>query len=333
MTEGRGGRKVGKSGSPKVVRKPEVGSPKSEVKKKSEVGMPNAELENTSAIDIPQSELNKSEIVNRKSEMEVHHHPQLEHKSKPWKEYLLEGFMIFIAVTMGFFAESLREHIGDNTREKEFAKALYTELKVDSATAATKMQLRIEREKTLDYLYTYFKDSSLTTLPRTFYPAFTNLYIVNIYTFEPKDGILSQLKNSGSLRYFKSLALQKLLGDLNVSINNIRNRNDQEYQFFASPLKLFLLQHYDFNWLDRLRGSYPVTRSILNLIEPYLQSKRTIKGEVLNAATFNRTEAANMVSCYKQMLVSSRSLQLTDYIAINHQILQELRKTYDLENE
>ncbi len=118
MTEGRGGRKVGKSGSPKVVRKPEVGSPKSELRKKSEVGMPNAELENTSAIDIPQSEINKSEIVNRKSEMEVHHHPQLEHKSKPWKEYLLEGFMIFIAVTMGFFAESLREHIGDNTREK-----------------------------------------------------------------------------------------------------------------------------------------------------------------------------------------------------------------------
>ncbi|MFB9842968.1 hypothetical protein [Mucilaginibacter ginsenosidivorans] len=24
--------------------------------------------------------------------MEVHHHPQLEHKPKPWKEYLLEGF-------------------------------------------------------------------------------------------------------------------------------------------------------------------------------------------------------------------------------------------------
>jgi len=305
--------------------------------KKSEVGSPKLEEENDSAPDryrddIPITVGTSSEI-DYKSEMEVHHHPQLEHKSKPWKEYLLEGFMIFIAVTMGFFAESLREHIGDNTREKEFARALYTELKVDSATAASKMQLRVEREKTLDYLYTYFKDSSLTTLPRTFYPAFTNLYIVNIYTFEPKDGILSQLKNSGSLRYFKSLALQKLLGDLNVSINNIRNRNDQEYQFFASPVKLFLLQHYDFNWLDQLRGSYPVTRSFLNLIKPYLQSKRTIKGEVLNVAAFNRTEAANIVSFYKQMLLSTRTLQLTDYIAINHQILQELRKTYNLQNE
>jgi hypothetical protein len=43
--------------------------------------------------------------------MEVHHHPQLEHKPKPWKEYLLEYIMIFLAVMTGFFAESYREHL------------------------------------------------------------------------------------------------------------------------------------------------------------------------------------------------------------------------------
>jgi hypothetical protein len=206
-------------------------------------------------------------------------------------------------------------------------------LKVDSGTAASKLQLRLEREKTLDYLYHYFKDSSLTTLRREFYPAYTNLYLVNIYTFEPKDGILNQLKNSGSLRYFKSLALQKLLGDLSVSINDVRNRNDQEYQYFASPLKPFLLQHYDFNWLNELRQSYPATRSFLNLIKPYLKSKLNIKGEILNVASLNRTEAANLVAFYKQMLLSSRTLQLNDYIAINHRILQDLRETYDLEDD
>lgn len=28
--------------------------------------------------------------------MEVHHHPQLEHKPKPWKEYVLEYIMIVL---------------------------------------------------------------------------------------------------------------------------------------------------------------------------------------------------------------------------------------------
>ncbi len=31
--------------------------------------------------------------------MEVHHHPDLHHKPKKWKEYFLEFLMIFLAVT------------------------------------------------------------------------------------------------------------------------------------------------------------------------------------------------------------------------------------------
>lgn len=42
--------------------------------------------------------------------MEVHHHPDLHHKEKHFKEYFLEFLMIFLAVTMGFFAENIREH-------------------------------------------------------------------------------------------------------------------------------------------------------------------------------------------------------------------------------
>ncbi len=36
--------------------------------------------------------------------MEVHHHPHVEKKA--FKEYFLEFLMIFLAVTMGFFAEN-----------------------------------------------------------------------------------------------------------------------------------------------------------------------------------------------------------------------------------
>jgi hypothetical protein len=39
--------------------------------------------------------------------MEVHHHPDLHHKKKNFKEYFLEFLMIFIAVTMGFVSKSI----------------------------------------------------------------------------------------------------------------------------------------------------------------------------------------------------------------------------------
>jgi hypothetical protein len=265
--------------------------------------------------------------------MEVHHHSDLHHKRKKFKEYFFEFLMIFLAVTLGFFAENLREQISDSHRENEYAKELYAELKDDSASAAVKLASRLQKEKEMDYLSDFFKDSALTKLPKRFYPAFTiSLYLINNYSFEPKDGILSQLRNSGSLRYFKSVPLQKLLGDISVNINNMRYRNEQEYQFFASPIKPFLLKYYDWSWLDNLR-KLDTTGLTVDLIEHYRQSDRTIASKMLNIPSFDRSEASNMILFYKQMLVSTRSLQLNNYIFTNQKILQLLRENYSLANE
>src|ERR1700722_5046032 len=65
--------------------------------------------------------------------MEVHHHPDLHHKPKKFKEYLLEFLMIFLAVTMGFLAESLREHFGDKGKEREYVASLVQNLRDDTA--------------------------------------------------------------------------------------------------------------------------------------------------------------------------------------------------------
>jgi hypothetical protein len=62
--------------------------------------------------------------------MEVHHHPKVGKKN--FKEYLLEGLMIFIAVMLGFFAESLREHISDQSKEREYISSLKKDLAADT---------------------------------------------------------------------------------------------------------------------------------------------------------------------------------------------------------
>jgi hypothetical protein len=268
-----------------------------------------------------------------KEEMEVHHHTHAAHGKKNWKTYTWEFLMLFLAVFCGFLAEYQLEHVIEHQREKEYANALYTELSDDSTVAANKLSNRLDKEKDMDYLSSYFRDSSLTDLPKKFYPAYTtSLYLINTYTFEPKDGILNQLKNSGSMRYFKSIALQKLLGDISVNINNIRQRNEQEYQYFASPIKPFMLKYYDWSWLDELRKSDTVA-NVLDVINNYRQNNQDIKRNILNIASLDRGEAANLVLFYKQMMVSSRSLQLNNYIVTNHKILQVLRENYSLENE
>ncbi len=84
-----------------------------------------------------------SEVENNKSgnqnieikNMEVHHHPHVEKKN--FKEYFLEFLMIFLAVTMGCFAENIREHFVEERQQKEYVLSFYEDLKTDSANIST----------------------------------------------------------------------------------------------------------------------------------------------------------------------------------------------------
>ena len=67
--------------------------------------------------------------------MEVHHHPHV--GKKQIKEYMLEGFMIFFAVTMGFFAEQFREYMVERNHEKEIIHSLVYDLKEDHKSVRT----------------------------------------------------------------------------------------------------------------------------------------------------------------------------------------------------
>jgi hypothetical protein len=265
--------------------------------------------------------------------MEVHAHTHPSTGSgtrKKWPHYFWEFLMLFLAVFCGFLAEYKLEHTIEHQREKEYAKALYDELYADSIVFAAKIKGRLAKEKDCDYLVSYIRDSSLTNLPREFYPAYTVVfYLITSYTFEPKDGILNQLKGSGSLRYFKSAYLQKLFGEISTYINNVRDRNDQEYQFFANPVKQFDLKHYDFGWMNELR-KMDENGYNMDLIAKYRQGGPTIKAEILNLESFDRGETVNMIQFYKQMLVSTRTLSMKDYMTANQKLLNELRKEYKL---
>ena len=58
--------------------------------------------------------------------MEVHHHPHVEKKN--FKEYFLEFLMIFLAVTLGFFAENVREHFDEEKTTKQYLEDFRQEL-------------------------------------------------------------------------------------------------------------------------------------------------------------------------------------------------------------
>jgi hypothetical protein len=60
--------------------------------------------------------------------MEIHHHSDVHHKKKRFKESFLEFLMIFLAVSMGFLAEKIREGLADKNKELHYMQNLVADL-------------------------------------------------------------------------------------------------------------------------------------------------------------------------------------------------------------
>ena len=260
--------------------------------------------------------------------METHAHHLHKAPGSGWKHYFFEFFMLFLAVFCGFLVENWREHRVEQERAKELALNLYKEIISDSISVQQRISVRKIKESECTYFISYVKDSDLVYLSDHFYPAFSWALIQTqrIY-FEPNDGILTQLRNSGELRYFKSSELQVAVGKLGVEVANVRNRNEKEQSFVEMYARPFSLKYYDFNWFESLTN-----RGNLELYNALIQNKKVaVKGKIPNLDKFDRKEAENVVSYYLLMLRATRMAQYSGYAAINHDLLQILRKEYSLE--
>ncbi len=132
--------------------------------------------------------------------MEVHHHPHVEKKS--FKEYLLEGLMIFLAVSMGFIAENIREHQIEKKIGKELIKSLVDDLKADTTAFNENASFWTTRLQGIDSLRYYIQpDIKNTNMDRTYY------WVEHMFEFEDfkyHDATIQQLRNTGNFRLIEN---------------------------------------------------------------------------------------------------------------------------------
>jgi hypothetical protein len=142
--------------------------------------------------------------------MEVHHHPNVEKKN--FKEYFLEFLMIFLAVTMGFFAESIREHIADNEKEKEFIMSMVEDAVTDTANIHVAIQRNEKRINHLDSLCTdCFNYAATPNEDAEIYRQY-RYGLAHPDFISPTERTLLQLKNSGGMRLIrKKVAVDSII--------------------------------------------------------------------------------------------------------------------------
>jgi hypothetical protein len=129
-----------------------------------------------------------------KTPMEVHHHPHVEKKS--FKEYLLEGLMIFIAVSMGFIAENIREGIVHREKEKQQIESFVNALENDSVQLVNVTKMN----DTIINLISHFTElRKRKVLDASFKKDFYNYsYALCLDSyFKPNVAALEEMKSSG----------------------------------------------------------------------------------------------------------------------------------------
>ena len=135
--------------------------------------------------------------------MEVHHHPHVEKKS--FKEYLLEFIMIFLAVTLGFFAENIREHLSEKNKAHQLAEALENDLKKDTTQLNFLVNFNRSKLVALDSLF------NMTFLPfeqinqQYFYGYIQKA--VHTKLFSPNNASAEEIKRAGYFHYYNTDSL------------------------------------------------------------------------------------------------------------------------------
>lgn len=131
--------------------------------------------------------------------MEVHAHTHSPRKK--WTHYFWEFFMLFLAVTAGFFVENQREHFIEHNRERQFILTMVEDLKSDTAQLAQNIVYRKIRERMCDSLISSLADFKNNGNDIYYYAR----NLTRPQYFSPNDRTLYQLKNSGSLRLIRNL--------------------------------------------------------------------------------------------------------------------------------
>jgi hypothetical protein len=206
-------------------------------------------------------------------QMEVHHHPQLVHSPKPWKEYLLEGFMIFIAVTLGFIAENIREMISDREHVRQLTTQLVQDLRADTAQLNRIYNGESTVLRTTDTLFALLQKPIQKTDLKKVQKLTVGSH--NLWLFQPSTGAMAAIKNDLRLKPFSNSKIIAYIANYegHSSLTHTVERIALEYQrAFIDP---FMRLHFTPANLDAAFNHLPVDSTMRNLTQQDLTQLAT----------------------------------------------------------
>ena len=243
--------------------------------------------------------------------MEVHHHSK-EHHPKKLKDYLFEFLMLFLAVTAGFFMENQREHYVEHKREKQFARQLLTDLRMDSVLFERRESQYQSIQKgydNLNYLLIQKNDATDKEVLEALLPvAYVFDILVTTTTY-------NQMKSSGALRYIRNWDL---------------TANLQKYYDVLLPRAISLAENSRDYYFDNINPFY-LTHFRIQDIDLYEDSLINKNPVILNRTRQTDQSLANIMGGYRSLLKIQAVTMNTPALEKIKELISLLKSEYSLQ--
>jgi hypothetical protein len=165
--------------------------------------------------------------------------------------------MIFFAVTIGFYAENIRERVSDSGRETEYMRSMTEDLKQDTANCPKVINRDATIIRGLDTLISFIQNPLRDDSNINYIYAYCIKYRYSNPEVQFSERTMSQLKNNGGLRLVKKSEVSDALSAYDQGIRFCDRQRDQVLHYYG-VLDETELTLFDFG------PSKPVWDSLLN---------------------------------------------------------------------
>ena len=185
--------------------------------------------------------------------MEVHHHPHVPNNPKPWKEYLIEGLMIFVAVTLGYGAENVREHYVNKHKGIISVQNLYKDLKDDSLSYKNSIKNRTFQDSCFEVISNLFDENKIKNEIPTVYAAHSSISLRMIPSMNTM--ALDQIKSSGALNYIEDDKLKEMIQSYSSDASGLKLREQREFSFMDRMLDPITTSRFEYKYYQKIGDS------------------------------------------------------------------------------
>ena len=236
--------------------------------------------------------------------MEVHHHPEVEKKT--FKEYLLEGLMIFIAVMMGFIAENIRENITNKEHARQLTSQLVQDLKADTAQLNKAYNFQERIVKVNDSLFVLLQQPLAITDLKKIQKLIISSH--NLFPFHPSGGASAAIKSELHLKQFAESKIISHIAQYEGTSQLASTVQDIYLQYQRTMLDPFLRQHFTPGNLDAAFAHKPLpddrmrnlTQADLTQLSADMVLIRVNSGELVRDYGFLKDRATRLLQYVQQ---------------------------------